>query len=171
MKDPDRHELISRALRGELTSREQDRFDILLREDPSFRGDWQLERSLEKALNLLPDAPVSSNFTSLVLQAALKPEGRSVPRREGNWFRFTFAKLAAGLAAVILIAFSVVQQRQSAQRRELAEAVNTFNDVALAMSVEQTPSTEVFENFEAIQRLSIPAESELDMELLAALQK
>ena len=52
----------------------------------------------------------------------------------------------------------------------MARSVGSFTQVASALSPEQKPGL-AFEDFEAIQRYSLPSESELDLELLAALQK
>jgi hypothetical protein len=170
MKDPTSHELIARALRRELTAAEQQNFERILRQDGEFRAEWEIEQSLEKALDNLPNAPVSSNFTSLVLQAALREEPREAVTGR-NWFQMAYAKLAAGLAFVAVVSLVLVQNRESAKRQDLAQTVNAFHQVASAVTADQNPPTEVFQNFEAIQRLSLPAESELDMELLVALQK
>jgi anti-sigma factor RsiW len=170
MKDPDRQDLIARALRGPLSQPEEREFQALLRSDPAFHAEWQLERALDHALAALPDAPVSTNFTSLVLQAALHQESPQA-RPARPWFRSLVAKLAAGLATLAVLALALVQQREGAQRRELAATVNAFTDVASVVGIDQASSTDVFENFEAIQLLSLPAESELDLELLVALQR
>lgn len=172
MKDMDRHELILGALRGKLTTGQQAEFDRLVENDAGFRAEWETEQALEQTLRRLPDAPVPSNFTSLVLQAALRP-GNPAPSAAGRrpWFRFAFVRWGAGLAAVAAVALTIQNQRTNAQRQEVAEAVHAFNNVASAIAHEQTPATDVFQNFEVIQRLSIPSDSELDMELLAALEK
>lgn len=174
MKNPDIHALISRALKGELTREEQAEFDRLAREDGQFKAEWEkqnaLERALDRALAVLPNAPISSNFTSLVLQEALRTEPVRRPEKR-RWFQFSLPRIAAGLVAMVAIGIAVRQQRESALRRDLAQTVNTFSDVAYVMSKDETPSTEIFENFEAISRLSLPAESEMDIELMVALQK
>ena len=55
-------------------------------------------------------------------------------------------------------------------RQEIARSIASFSQVASAMSPKEKPAL-VFRDFEAIQRLAAPADSELDLELLVALQK
>jgi anti-sigma factor RsiW len=164
MKDPNEQELISKALRGELSPVEEVRFQQLLGQNVDFAAEWELERALGSTLDQLPDAPISSNFTRLALQAAFREDRQQArPRR---WFHFPWLRPAAAGVALAALGFLGFQQYQHSQRRDLAESVTAFS-----LGAEGVPPTEMFANFEAIQRLSLPAESELDMELLVALQK
>jgi hypothetical protein len=87
------------------------------------------------------------------------------------WFRFRFARVAVGLAAVVAAGFFGLLQYREAEREQIARSVSAFTEVASAIGSEQTPPVAMFQDFEAIQKLSIPQETELDLELLFALQK
>lgn len=163
--------LIRRALKKGLSQEEQGQFAQRLRDDPEFRRQYEEERGLESLLARLPDAPVSTNFTSLVLQA-VRAEQRKPASSGGrfHWLRFKFTRVAVGLATVAVAALVGLKQYQKSERQELARSVTAFTEVASVMGSRQTPTAEVFRDFEAIHRLSIPQE-ELDLELLVALQK
>ena len=163
------NELLTRALRGELSASEKREFDRRLESEPALREAWLLEQNLERALGRLPNIPVSSNFTSLVLQS-VRSEQSSSPASRAGWFRVRFPRLATGLAVVALTGFLTLHQYRRAQDQEMARSVGSFTQVASALSPEQRPGL-AFQDFEAIQRYSLPSESELDLELLAALQK
>src|SRR5687767_717743 len=98
------NELFTRALRGELSASEKREFDRRLESEPALREAWLLEQSLERALGRLPNIPVSSNFTSLVLQS-VRSEQSSSPASRAGWFRVRFPRLATGLAVVALTGF------------------------------------------------------------------
>ena len=165
-------ELVAKALKGELSDAEQRQFQQRLESDPALRESFAEEQRLNQLLGRLPNAPVSTNFTSLVLQA-VRQEQRRPAHSEGRfgWLRFKFARVAAGVAAVLLVGVVGLQQYRQAQQSEMARSVSAFTEVASAIGSEATPPPEVFQDFEAIERLFIPQEPELDLELLFALQK
>jgi hypothetical protein len=162
------NELLAKALRGELTAQELRDFERRLDSEPDLREAWLLEQNLDRALTQIPNVPVPTNFTSLVLQS-VRPV-LSSPSRRRRWFRFPFPRLATGLAVLGLAGFFTVHQYRQAQHEEMARSVGSFTQVASALSPEQKPGL-AFQDFEAIQHFSLPSESELDLELLAALQK
>ena len=167
-KGNEMNDLLAKALRGELTPSATREFERRLRSEPGLRETWFLEQSLDRALGHLPNVPVPTNFTSLVLQS-VRSDQTSAKSQKG-WFRFRFPRLAAGLAVVALAGFLTLHQYRRAQHEEMARSVGSFTQVASALSPEQKPGL-AFQDFEAIQRYSLPSESELDLELLAALQK
>ncbi|HUB86331.1 MAG TPA: hypothetical protein VMB22_00450 [Verrucomicrobiae bacterium] len=120
-----------------------------------------LQKEMRELLSRLPDAPVPSNFTTRVMQAVELEEARR-PRRWDfilNWR--TFLPRAAAVAAVVLFAGLAVQHYElDARRAELAQNV--------AVVAERMPSVDALKNFDAIQRMSQPAQP--DNELLALLQ-
>jgi anti-sigma factor RsiW len=164
-------ELISRALRGELSIDEQQRFMRRLREDATLRQRFEEEKALELLLERAPKLPVPTNFTALVLLAVHKEQREPEKRTVAAWFRLRFARVAIGMAVAVAAGFFVLQQYREAERDQMARSVSAFTEVASVIGSEQTPPTAVFQDFEAIQKLSIPAETELDLELLVALQK
>ena len=173
-RNDDLEDLISRALRGKLTSEEQARFDQRLATDVRLRETFEEERALEKLLDRRASVPVPSNFTALVLQS-LHAQSQTQPSielsRQRGWFRFTFARVSTALTAVAVAGFLALQQYREAQQSEMARTVSAFTEVASAIGAEKVPATTVFQDFEAIRHLSLPAEAEMDLELLVALQK
>ncbi len=124
------------------------------------RVDWELESLLTEGLVRLPDAPVPSNFTARVLQAAEREAMR--PRTTGwQWtWRVLMPRLAVGVA-VMGIAGLTYQRHEFNQRAQLAK------NVALVARTQPMPSVEALKNFDAIQRMSQPR---ADEKLLALLQ-
>ena len=131
-----------------------------LRIPPEARADWELESLLTEGLARLPDAPVPSNFTARVLQAAEREAGR--PRATGwHWtWRVLVPRLAVGVA-VIGIAGLTYQRYEFNQRAQLAQ------NMARVARAQPLPSVEALKNFDAIQRMGQPR---ADEELLALLQ-
>jgi len=123
-------------------------------------ADWELESRLTEELGRLPDKPVPSNFTALVLQAVEREEAR--PRATiWHWgWRVLVPRLAVGVA-VLGIAGLTYQRYEFNQRAQLAR------NVALLAGTQPLPSVEALKNFSAIQRMSQPR---ADEELLALLQ-
>ena len=167
--DNEINELITRALRGELSPSEQRELDRRLESDAALRDAFEQERALDHILERLPNVPVSTNFTSLVMQS-VRAEQRERPSVKNPWFRFRIARLATGLAVVTIAGVLTIQQYRKAQQEEMVQTVASFGGVASAISQPDSPPL-VFRDFETIQRYPIPAESELDLELLVALQK
>ncbi|MGZ8939323.1 MAG: hypothetical protein ACXW32_08955 [Limisphaerales bacterium] len=171
LPDNEMNDVIRRALRKELTEAEKHEFDHRLNAEAAFREEFEGEQSLEQLLERLPNVPVSTNFTSLVLQS-VRGETKPSVSSERRWWRvpFPFRRLAAGLAVVAVAGFLSVSQYRKSEQREMVRSVTSFTEVASAIGSEESPNL-VFQDFEAISRYSIPADSELDMELLVALQK
>src|SRR5687768_5436225 len=161
MSEPNGNEisdLLARASRGELSASEMRDFERRLEADPVLREAWLLEQHLQRALNRLPNVPVPTNFTSLVLQS-VRPEQPSPQQRPSSWLRLRFSRLAAGLAVVGLAGFLTFKQYRKGQHEEMAQSVGSFTQVASALSPEQRPGL-AFQDFEAIQRYSLPSASE-----------
>ena len=172
MSEPNGNEindLLARASRGELSAPEMRDFEHQLEADPALREAWLLEQNFQRALNRLPNVPVPTNFKSLVLQS-VRSEQPAAQHRPSAWLRLRFPRLAAGLAVIGLAGFLTLHQYRKGQHEEMARSVGSFTQVASALSPEQKPGL-AFQDFEAIQRYSLPSKSELDLELLAALQK
>jgi hypothetical protein len=167
----DKEDLLTKALREELTAAEKQRWDELLLGDAPLREQFAEEVELERALSMLPNVPISSNFTALTVRAALREEPRSKTKASFLARLFRFAPAAAALAVLLSAALFYGYRNHSAKRAEMAVNVRSFSEVASVMAASKTPPAEVFQNFDAIQRLSLPADNELDMELLVALQK
>jgi len=55
--------------RRKLTANEEESLQAYFLTHPEGQADWEAEASLNQQLGRLPDAPVASNFTALVMQA------------------------------------------------------------------------------------------------------
>ena len=86
-------------------------------------------------------------------------------------FPFRFVRVAAATLALAMMGILGLQQYRNAQRSQMAQSLSAFTEVASVIGSEETPSPAMFRDFEAIEKLSLPREPELDMELLLALQK
>jgi hypothetical protein len=172
MNRPEERDLIAKALRDSLSEAEKHEWQQLLESDAELRGRFGEELALDRALEQLPDVKLSSNFTSLAVQAALRePKQRKRWSFPLPWLQPVFARVAAGLIMISVLGISIAHYYRKAERADMALGVRSFTEVASALGNNHAPAAEVFQNFEAIQRLSMPSEGDLDMELLVALQK
>ena len=163
----DMDEVIARAIRGELSETERRDLEHRMEIDSELRDRFEMEQSLEQLLERLPNAPVATNFTSRVMQEVAREQRNAVaPKRA--WWRIPFVRLASGLAVVVVAGVLSVSQYRKSEEREMVRSVESFTRIASAMS--EKPAL-VFSDFEAIANLAVPADSELDLELLVALQK
>ena len=171
LPDNEMNDLIKRAVRGELTEAEKRQFDQRLAVDSAFRDEFELERSLDHALEGLPNIPVATNFTHLVMESVRSQSQRPVRPPKRLWrFPVASVRLAAGLAVIATVGVFSVNEYRKSQQQEMVRSVASFTGVASAIGSEESPNL-VFQDFDAIKRYSVPADSELDLELLVALQK
>ncbi len=160
-QDPVYQRLRELSWRRPLTESEQAELRAWLAAHPEAQAGWEVEKQLSAMLQQLPDAPVPSNFTARVLQAAGK-ETAAAGRRPGfqrawRWRGF----LARTAAAVVVIGLGLFAYHRY-------EAHRLAVDVGIVAAVPEVPKLEVLEDFEAIRRLgSAPRPDE---ELLALLQ-
>ena len=163
-------ELVRLSMRRELTPEERSRLEDYLAAHPEARNGWEEERALSRAVQSLPDVPVSSNFTSRVLQALDVDEAREGRSRQATgreWLRRLMPRLAWATVAVLLsvVAF---QQVQTSQQENFAKDVSFA-----AADLARLPNPEILlQDFDAIQELgqisTVSAGS--DDELLRVLQ-
>jgi negative regulator of sigma E activity len=129
-----------------------------------FRMDKEpIQDELRGWLARLPDAPMASNFTARVMQAIDLEESvarRRQPLFSRSWRTF-LPRAAAAAIAVSVAGLTLQHYRLDAHRSELAKNVALVADTPM-------PSVEVLTNFDAIQRMSQPAQP--DEELLALLK-
>lgn len=169
MNDPVYHEFLATAARRKLTVEEEARLEAHLASRPELQAAWEEEAGLNRLLDQVPAAPVSSNFTAQVL-LALDREA-SVPSRPvvaHGWQRLGWLELTPrfALAGLVLCAGLLgYWQHQVSHRTELA------NDLSGLGGVARVPTVEMLKNFDAINRLSqAPQTADLELELLAALK-
>lgn len=159
MNEVEYRELMEAGWRRRLTATEQAQLHTELAEHPELRAAAEDEAGLSHLLERLPDAPVASNFTALVLQAARRDSARPAPRPflAELWSRL-FPRPAAGatwLALMLCLGWLAVQQTQSNSRRQRATELVTISGAA-ALS-----DPGLLQDFDAIRRLPQPEDEEL----------
>ena len=154
--EPIQNPLRELAWRRKLTEAER----AELPRELQIRADLELESHLTEGLAQLPDTPVPSNFTALVLQALDREEVRPRPTLWRWGWRVLLPRLAVGVV-ILGIAGVTYQQYEFNQRARLAQ------NVALLAQTQPMPSVEALKNFDVIQRMSQPHPDE---KLLALLQ-
>jgi anti-sigma-K factor RskA len=177
MKDSEHQELIAQALAGKLTPAEQGKFDQLLTQDSAFQALWQEELGLNRALGKLPNAVLSSNFTARVIQAA-RAQDRVEPQGSWKslWAGWLWSRGLATAAVALGVGILGVNYHRAHQRQELAAELKQLTPLASVLA-EHTPDNrgddvELLKNFDVIQSLAyVPGKTEVDTELLAALEK
>jgi anti-sigma factor RsiW len=168
MNESEYNELRSASWRRKLNSAEEAQVQAYLMTHPEAQANWEEDLALTRHLQALPNPPLSSNFTSLVLQAVdaethPRPEGRTLMGAWRAWFgrlapRAALATLVATLGAAGFLNY----EYQARARKQFAAGVEQFVEVA------NLPGPEIFEDFDAIQKLRPINFS--DNDLLAALQ-
>jgi anti-sigma factor RsiW len=147
--------------RRKLTPAEQAQLRAWLAGHPEALAEWQAEAALNRALDQLPEAAVPSNFTALVLEAAIRENAAASGRGRLPWlvWRHRLRWLPKAAFPAILLSASLLSYHQvlAIQRAQLARSVVAISDVA------SLPSPQILTNFEAIQVLdrTPPADIEL----------
>jgi hypothetical protein len=118
--------------------------------NPEMQRDWEDDVALTASLNRLPNAPVSTNFTSRVMQAVQRAdteqERQSTARRA--FWRFSWLpKFAIALAMLCLGAFSV-HEYQVASRNRMAAEMKQIAETA------PIPQLEWLKDFDTIEQMS-----------------
>lgn len=164
-------ELREISWRRKLTPEEETQLQGWLAAHPDKQAEWELEQSLSEQLRHLSNAPLSSNFTSQVMQALDTEFARQ--EREGRggrswlqWLHKLAPRLApVSLALVVAITFFVYQRSDNdPQRLQHAKAIESVVSVAEA---DQVPNHEILADFEVIEKLPFAS----DDDLLAALNE
>lgn len=120
-------------------------------------SDKQMDARLAALLRTLPDKPVASNFTARVLQTI--EHENAARRRRSPWIilRSGWRWLPRMAMAALVLAFGVLSYQHQAQNRRVQMA----RSVAVVSQVASLPSADELRDFEAIRRLSQPADKEL----------
>ncbi|MGV3755086.1 MAG: anti-sigma factor family protein [Verrucomicrobiota bacterium] len=161
MNEHEQNELWEKSLRSRLTPNEQAQLESWLAARPDLRAQWEEELALCQVIRQLPDAPVSSNFTALVMQAVAQEE-RAAQRAEAPaadgfmvWLRKHFAQLTASTAVVALAAVLAVQQQQPTQTVTAPDANQAMAEQIKEMAkVGSVPSVDLLMDYEPIRRMS-----------------
>jgi anti-sigma factor RsiW len=152
--------------RRKLTAEEEARLTEWLGAHPEAQADLESDAALNDLLSALPNAPVASNFTARVLQAAEREEStrsrhQARARYSIPWWR-RWAPKAAMAAAVLAAGLLSYDHFQSLRRAEWAQSVATVSQVAAV------PSPQVLSDYDTIAVLSSTPSA--DEELLKIMQ-
>jgi hypothetical protein len=150
MPNSDFRELAELAWRRRLTPEEQARLRQCLDAHPQARSLWEGEAALTRGLNRLPNAPVSSNFTALVLQAVQRAPARPAWRRLPvfSWLPAGWMPRLAVGAAMVCLSLLTVREYQIVQRQKMARQIASVGTLAARQPVDW------LQNFQTIQNLS-----------------
>jgi anti-sigma factor RsiW len=149
MNESDYNQWKEKNWRSALTAAEEAEMSAWLAEHPDLQRDWETEVRLTKAIKGLPDAPVPSNFTARVLEAAERERSAQKWPRVPAW-RWVLRSLLpqTAVAAVVLgIGFFGYQQHETAQRAAVAQGVKVVTSVA------SLPSPEILQDFDTIRQM------------------
>jgi len=167
-------EMIRLSLKGELTADERARVNAFLAAHPHLRETWEEDAALGRALNLVPEVPVSSNFTARVLDAIDLDEQRAArkkPNRWRAWLRDLQPRVSWGFAVAVVLLFGAYEYHLRQETHRLALDVRN-----VSREIASLPSPDVFKDFEAINELRqvsavASAPSASDDELIRVLQQ
>ena len=161
MNDVRKEELIRLSMQRELTIEEESKLESWLATHPEARAQWEEERALSRAIQSLPDVPVSSNFTARVLQAVDADHAAETRKeRSSPWFRFLLPRIGWAVAVTVLVAVGI---RSTIRPKPEDVLVNLPVDFA------KLPTPDVLADFDAINQLR-QASVTTDDRLLEALQ-
>ncbi|MGZ4974316.1 MAG: hypothetical protein ACXWKG_01655 [Limisphaerales bacterium] len=150
MNKPTYNQMKEKSWVEPLSAQESDDLRQLLAANPELQKDWDEEALLTTALNRLPDAPVSSNFTSRVMQAVQRADAET-ERKRAPWRAFWrygwAAKFGVAIAMLCLGTFSF-REYQANARAKLAADVKAFAETA------PIPQVDWLKNFDTIEQMS-----------------
>jgi anti-sigma factor RsiW len=155
--------------RRKLTAQEEISLQAYLLTHPEAQADWDDDLALTHALDRLPNAPLSSNFTSQVM-LALDLEIAAEERQHGGtrgwrwWLHQFLPKAALGVLTVSLGALGFTQYQRHLWEERAQQTI------AVTRVAGFLPEAEMWQDFEAIRRLNTSAPATSDDELLAALK-
>lgn len=141
--------LVAVASRRELTETERLELESMLRRYPELRPVWEQEEQLNRILRRLPAAPVSTNFTSQVLDQ-IHSYAR---RRQSSWiavlantvFRPRLAWRFAAVLVVLALFIGVYKRHDTSQ--------NTLETCLAALPAESLAQVELWTDFDVIRHL------------------
>src|SRR5258705_9903447 len=150
MNDSEFNELRETSWRRKLSAAEELQAQSYFAAHPQAQAEWEEDLALTRHLQELPDTPISSNFTSLVLQA-VDAENTAPERPRGfHWTGLIHRWLArvalAGLVGLLAVG-GLLKYEQTHTRKLVALDVQEF------VRVTNLPGPEIFEHFDAIEKL------------------
>lgn len=175
MNNPVHDELMRLSLKRELNDEDRARIEATLAVHPELREQWEADAALGHALRQLPDAPVSSNFTSLVLDAIDRDErlGQAAVRSTWrDWLRRMQPQVSWGFALALIVAFGAYEyqnQQSTRAKRQIDQAQLAHEIRSLSHEIASVPDPAVFKDFDAINQFR-QVSSVSDDDLLRALK-
>ena len=167
MNEVRKDELIQLSMRRDLAPEELSRLEDYFATHPERRASWEEERALSRAVQSLVDVPVSSNFTSRVMEAVDFDQSREARRSESRRRRWLPRLGLAGLVASVVV-FRAQKWYQASRHERFA------HDVSFAATDLATlPNAELLlQDFDAIRELGqvSAVSTSSDDELLRVLQ-
>jgi len=167
MNDSEFQDLLEESWRRPLTEEEQMQLNAWLATRPEARAAWEEDAALNRSLQNLPDAPLSSNFTALVMQAVQRQALPTPRTHSAVRLRLWWRRLSWGVAcATVAISAVWVGLQQHHHNNEL-RAREVATGLAVLANVTTLSDPAVLSDFDAIQRLSLTSDD--DEELYAVL--
>ncbi|MDB6058583.1 MAG: hypothetical protein JWO95_2427 [Verrucomicrobiales bacterium] len=148
MNKPTYNELKEKSWVEPLSAAERAELRNYLSANPELQQEWDEEASLTTVLNRLPNVPVSSNFTSLVMQAVKRVDVETERKQTRSFWRFGWLpKFGIAIAMLCLGTFSF-HEYQVTTRAKLAADVKEFAESA------PIPQVDWLKNFDTIEQMS-----------------
>jgi hypothetical protein len=167
MNGADQNEFWKAGLHRRLSAEEEAQWRVPLNGQPDTLAQFEEEAGLNRLLHGLPDAPLSSNFTSQVLFLVRTRERRKAStmifRFWADYVAFSWGRKLAFASVLLLLGFVSYQQYQLSARRELAKSIVRVSNVL--------PSADLIEGFGAMTGLrQVSFKPAQEPDLLDALQ-
>ena len=168
MNEQDYQQLREASWRRRLTQTEDASLQHYLSNHPEAHEDWLTETELSRLLRQLPDAPVSSNFTARVVQAARLEAATRQRAGAWNWPAWLsignwLPKTAVATLAVGLLLSLGYNQHQKHMRAAFARNVVQLTDAVSASD------PELMQDFEPIRQMG-ETQPKADLELIALMK-
>jgi len=153
MPNPESEELLELAWRRRLTPEEQARLRQYLAVHPQARPQWEYEAALTRGLKGLPPAPVSSNFTALVMQAVRRAPARPAWRRHLDfWFPAGWVpRMALGATMVCLSLLTACEYHTIQRQQRMARDLASIGRLATLQPVDWLQNFQTIENLSRVQ--------------------
>jgi anti-sigma factor RsiW len=165
-QDHSDHSFREASWQRRLSPAEEAELSAWLATHPEAAADWQEELALTEVLHRLPDLPVASNFTTRVVDAAIREAADETRKRSWldlrNWSLTRWLPRAAFGLVIAAAGFFSFQQLYEVQHEKMARSVSVMSEVA------SVPGAEALRDFEAIRVLD--ASPAADLELLRLFQ-
>ncbi len=151
MKTEAYEQLMATAMQRELTPAEHQVLSQLFHEEPGLEEQWSLDLHLSRAMRNLPIPTVSSNFTSLVLQAVQREQNQRQASSPGILLRLQRIGRAwqVGFASAVVLGCFLVQWQYGVRTtKEMAQNL-------ASLPTEVWSNASLWKDFESIRTLEL----------------